>query len=156
MGLQENLRNETVEKLEIRKPVTIEPDTSVRETVTEMRQRDLGCAIVIDRDNKAIGVFTESMLTEMMAHHPQTMDEPVEKHMATRVPWVRKTDPIADVLEAMQLKNIRQLCVVDENDRVIGLTGQRGLMEYIAEHFPGEVTVQRIGMPPYLADREGA
>ena len=56
----------------------------------------------------------------------------------------------------MQLKNLRFLCVVDENGQVAGLTGQRGLMEYVAEHFPGEVMVQRIGQPPYLSDREGA
>ena len=92
----------------------------------------------------------------MLSHGPLPLDEPVEKHMAERCPWVRASDPIADVLEAMQLKNIRLLCVVDEQDRVVGLTGQRGLMEYVAEHFPGEVTVQRIGQPPYLSDREGA
>ncbi len=56
----------------------------------------------------------------------------------------------------MLLKNVRMLCVVDEQGRVVGLTGQRGLMEYVAEHFPGEVMVQRIGQPSYMSDREGA
>ena len=76
--------------------------------------------------------------------------------MAERVPWVKLSDPISDVMEAMQLKNTRILCVVDDKDRVVGLTGQRGLMEYVAEHFPGQVMVQRVGQTPYLADREGA
>ena len=84
------------------------------------------------------------------------MDQPIEQFMAPRCPWVQKGDPISDVLEAMQLKNIRFLCVVDDDGRVAGLTGQRGLMEYVAEHFPGQVMVQRVGQPPYLSDREGA
>ena len=74
--------------------------------------------------------------------------------MAAQVPWVRGSDPVVFVLEAMQLKNVRLLCVVDDQDRVIGLTGQRGLMEFVADYFPGDVTVQRLGLPPYLSDRE--
>lgn len=145
MGLQENFRSELVSKLEIRKPVTVQITTSVRDTVTQMRDRDSGCVIVIDDDRKPIGIFTESMLTEMFSHGPVAMDEPIKKFMADRCPWVRSSDPIADVLEAMQLNNTRFLCVVDDEGHVTGLTGQRGLMQYVADHFPGQVMVQRIG-----------
>ena len=75
--------------------------------------------------------------------------------MAKQWPWVQTSDPIVDVLEAMLTKNVRFLCVVDEEGRVVGLTGQKGLMEYVAEHFPGQVMVQRVGCAPYL-NREGA
>ncbi len=156
MGLQENLRREPVSQLEIRQPVTVTATATVRETITVMRERDLGCAIVVDDDRKPIGIFTESMVTQMLARGGDQMDDTIRNHMAERCPWVKLTDPIADVLEAMQLKNIRFLCVVDSGGRVAGLTGQRGLMEYVAEHFPGEVMVQRIGQAPYLSDREGA
>ena len=156
MGLQENIRVEPVNKLAIREPVVVLPSASLRETVALLRDRDIGCSIVVDDDRKPIGMFTESMLTEMLSHGTPAMDEPIERHMAKRCPWVRSTDPIADVLEAMQMKNTRFMCVVDEQDRVVGLTGQRGLMEYVAEHFPAQVTVQRIGQPPYPSDREGA
>ncbi len=156
MGLQENFRNEQVRQLEMRDPVVVTADVTLREALTQMRERNVGCAIVVDEDRKPQGMFTESMLVEMLSHGPLSLDEPIEKYMADRCPWVRMDDPIADVLDAMQLKNIRMLCVVDEQNRVVGLTGQRGLMEYVAEHFPGEVTVQRVGQSPYLSDREGA
>ena len=156
MGLQENFRKETVKQLEIRKPVTVQLDATVRDAVSEMRDQNIGCAIVVDGDRKPIGIFTESMFTELLLHGAQTIDDSIEKHMAARCPWVRMSDPIGNVLDAMQLKNVRMLCVVDDDDRVVGVTGQRGLMEYIAEHFPGEVMVQRIGETPYLSDREGA
>ena len=155
MGLQQDLQTRTVDQLQIRQAITVDPDTSVRDAVREMRQHDLGCVFIIDADRKPVGVFSESLLTELIAHHPQALDEPVKQHMAAQVPWVRGSDPVVFVLEAMQLKNVRLLCVVDDQDRVIGLTGQRGLMEFVAEYFPGDVTVQRLGLPPYLADREG-
>ena len=156
MALQENLRRETVDKLVVREAVNVSATDSIRETIALMRKHDIGCATVIDGDGKPIGMITESMLVEMLSHGTLKLDEPVEKHMAERVPWVKLSDPISDVMEAMQLKNTRILCVVDDKDRVVGLTGQRGLMEYVAEHFPGQVMVQRVGQTPYLADREGA
>ena len=47
---------------------------------------------------------------------------------------------------------------MDENalTRIAGLTGQKGLIEFVADHFPGQVMVQRIGGQPYPSDREGA
>jgi CBS domain-containing protein len=156
MGLQENIRDEPVSKLEVRDPLNVPPTASVRETVGLMRKHDIGCAVVVDDQKKPVGMITESMLAEMVAHGTLRLDDPVSTHMADRVPWVRLSDPIADVVEAMQLKNIRILCVVDDRGRSVGLTGQRGLMEYVADHFPGEVMVQRVGQTPYLADREGA
>ena len=156
MGLQENLRTETVERLEIRQPVVAQPDSTVQDAVRQMRERNLGCVVVVDPDGKPVGIFTESMLIDLIAHHREKLKEPLSDHMTGQIPWVRNTDPITDVLQAMQLKNIRLLCVVDQHDRLIGITGQRGLMEYIAEHFPGDVNVQRIGMAPWLGDREGA
>jgi CBS domain-containing protein len=121
-----------------------------------MRKQNIGCAIVVNDEQNPIGIFTESMLTELLSLGPVAFDKPIKNFMAERCPWTTTADPISDVLDAMQLKNIRLLCVVDENKKVVGLTGQRGLMEYVAEHFPGQVTVQRIGQPPYLSDREGA
>ncbi len=54
------------------------------------------------------------------------------------------------------LLNVRFLVVVDDEGCVAGLTGQKGLMEYIAEQFPQEVLVQLVGTEPYPHSREGA
>jgi CBS domain-containing protein len=156
MGLQNNFKTDQVHELEIREPVVVTPSTPLREAISLIRNRKIGCAIVVDSERKPLGIFTESMLTELLSHGPLPLDDPIEKHMAERCPWVRSTDPVADVLEAMQLKNVRMLCVVDEHEKVVGLTGQRGLMEYVTEYFPGEAMVQRIGQTPFLNDREGA
>ncbi len=156
MGLQENIQKEPVSQLALREPVTAERGTTLREAIAKMREKKLGCTVVVDPDRKPIGMFTESMLTQLLAQNAVSLDHPIEQHMAEQWPWVRLTDPIADVLEAMELKNVRFLCVVDQQDRLVGLTGQKGLMEYVADHFPGQVMVQRIGGKPYPQDREGA
>jgi hypothetical protein len=69
---------------------------------------------------------------------------------------VKQSDPIVNVLLAMQAQNVRFVCVLDDEGRAVALTGQKGLMEYIADHFPGQIMVQRIGCAPYIQQREGA
>lgn len=156
MGLHENMQKEPVSRLALREPILVSPDVPVRETIRMMRAAQLGCVIVVDQDRMPAGMFTENMLKQMLVSDRHRFDDPVSAHMADQCPWVRLEDPIVDVLEAMQARNVRFICVVDEEGRVVGLTGQKGLMEYIAEHFPGQVMVQRIGGTPYMHKREGA
>ena len=102
-------------------------------------------------------MFTESTLTQLLVQNgSQAIEEPIEAHMTQPCPWVKLTDPITYVLDAMQLKNLRFLCVVDAEGCLVGLTGQKGLIEFVADHFPGQIMVQRIGGKPYPAEREGA
>ncbi len=155
MGLFENVKNERVSSLNLRDPVLVKPTDKLRDTVLEMRQQNLGCAILVDDDRKPVGMFTENMLTQIVANHPEAMDDPVDKHAANPWPQVKLSDPIGAVLDALELKNIRFLSVVDDDGCIAGLTGQKGLMEYVADHFP-QVTVQRVGQSPTMHTREGA
>lgn len=156
MGLQENLHSETVRELALRAPVTVHPDTSVREVVEKMKAQRLGCAIVVDASHKPLGMFTESMLIDRLAGGERELNTSVSEWMATQWPCVNENDPIVDVLDAMRTRNVRFLCVVDNDGKLVGLTGQRGLLEYVADHFPSQVMVQRIGGTPHLRSREGA
>lgn len=156
MGLLKNMQTESVSRLALREPATTKPGATVGQAVQEMRKQNIGCVFVVDEERKPIGEFTEAMLVQLVKSDPTLIDDPLEKHMAKHWPWVMTTDPISDVLESLEAKNVRFLCVVDEEGRVVGLTGQKGLMEYVAEHFPGQVAVQRIGGKPYPSKREGA
>ncbi len=156
MGLFQNMQEEQVSRLDLREPVLIQPEATVREAVRAMRKGALGCAILIDKDRKPVGMFTESMVTQLVASKPEAIDDPISTHAANRWPQVTLSDPIALVLDALETNNVRFLSVVDEDGRIAGLTGQKGLMEYVAEHYPGQVMVQRVGQKPGMETREGA
>lgn len=156
MSLRQNLASETVDKLNLREALTISPDKTIREAVNTMRDGNLGCVVVVDDERKPVGLFTEAMLRQAICRDPCCVGAKVAEHMATAFPWVATDDTIDTVLEAMEAKNHRFVVVVDADHRVVGLTGQKGLMEYVAEHFPEEVMVQRVGTKPYPATREGA
>ena len=155
MGLFENMNAEQVRRLSLRKTVFAKAEDKVRDVVLAMRNVGVGCAILVDEDRKPVGMFTENMLTQIVAHKPEVMDQAVGQHVAEQWPQVRLSDPIIAVLEALEFKNVRFLSVVDESGAIVGLTGQKGLMEYIADHFP-QVTVQRVGQSQSMKTREGA
>jgi CBS-domain-containing membrane protein len=96
------------------------------------------------------------MLRQLLANNPAAVDDLLREHMDREVRWVRAADPIVKVLQAMQLEKTRFVGVIDGEGRLVGLTGQKGLMEYVAEHFPQQVMVQRVGGSSHFAQREGA
>jgi len=156
MGLIENLRLDRVSGMHLRSPVVVPRGTTVRETIEAMRAGRLGCAIVVDEAGRPVGMFTEGQLRELLPRTTGLLDDVVDRHMADRFPTVSTTDAVEIVLDAMQTNNTRFVCVRDAEGRVAGLTGQKGLMEYVAEHFPREVMVQRVGSAAYPRKREGA
>lgn len=156
MGLKENLRSDPVSRLNLRDPVVASPNVLIRDGIQRMRERGLGCVIVVDDQCRPLGILNEGMLRQMLSVNPAVVDSPLGDYMNTSVRWVRLSEPVVQVLRAMQNENTRFVGVVDDDGRLAGLTGQKGLMEYVAEHFPEQVTVQRIGQSTHFAQREGA
>jgi len=156
MTIYDDMQTDRVSELALRPPIRNKPTDSVRDAVVNMRAGKLGCTIVVDDDDKPIGVFTEAMLRQQFSHSNGVLDDELKSHMATTFAWVSTSDPVETVLDAMELKNIRFVVVVNEDGTVAGLTGQKSLMEYVAEYFPGEVMVQRVGSQPFPDTREGA
>lgn len=156
MRLKEQLDTTTVGELNVRPPVTISLSATVRDAVVKMRGAGLGCVIVVDDDQEAVGIFTEAMLRYALNDSAAILDDSLEGQMAERLPWVLPTDPARDVLDSMEEFNIRFLAVLDPDHRVIGLTGQKTLVEFIAEAFPHEVLTQDPTGQTVSQSKEGA
>ena len=82
MGLFENMNSEQVRSLNLRDPVLAKPDDKLRDVIRSMRQHQLGCAILVDGERKPVGMFTESMLTRLIANNPAAIHEAVGLHAA--------------------------------------------------------------------------
>ncbi len=155
MGLYENMLKEPVSRLNLRDAITGPPELSIRDAVQRMRAGRLGCIFAVDAEQRPVGMFTEAILRNMLATAPAGIDDSLADHMTRQFPRAETGEPILTVMEGMQAENHRFVCVVDDDGRVAGLTGQKGLMEYIADHFPEAVLTQCPGATP-LPEREGA
>jgi CBS domain-containing protein len=125
MGLSSQLQQTLVKDTNIRPPVTIADSATVRDAVEVMRSAGLGCVVVIDADEKAVGMFTEGILRHGLNDASTLLDDNIQTHMVERLPWVSPTESMSVVLEAMEDNNIRFLAILDEDHRVIGITGQK-------------------------------
>ena len=157
MGLKENLKNECVKDLPLREVIPISAETPVIDAIERLRGKQLGCAVVVDDQQKPLGMFTERMVIELALQKPDDLDSLVVKdHLETDFFTVRESDPVCSVMQVIREHGARFLCVVDDEGCAVSLTGQKGLAEYVAEHFPRQVMVQRVGAKPGQETREGA
>ena len=156
MGLRQNILNDRVSDLVLRGLIAVTPKTTVRDTVRQMRSNGLGCAIIVDEDGRPLGKFTERRLICLLAENPERLDDPIDQFLESTWASVNLTDPIAKVIERLQAGGERFVTVTDERGKAVGITGQKGVMEYIADHFPRQVKVQLMESKLYMDEREGA
>lgn len=156
MGLRQNILTAPVSELDLRKIATVKPDTTVRQAVATMREHQLGCVIVVDSLGKPIGKFTERQVTKLLLDDTSKLDEPIKNHMLASADPVRDTDSIAGMVSKMQVGNLRFICVTNAQGKATALAGQKSLMEYIADHFPRQIKVQRMRSKIFMDEREGA
>lgn len=155
MGLHNDMLEERVDSLAMREAMIVSPEASVREAIEKMRSKRLGCVIVGRQDSVPLGVFTEHDVMRILVQHTDTLDDAVEGHLGSEFACVRQADLIAEVLKAMGDKRVRFVCVTDDQGRVVAVTGHKGLMEYIADHFAAQVMTRPGGIKP-SSRREGA
>jgi CBS domain-containing protein len=156
MGLHENIKTETVSQLSLRELIAVPRGTTTRKAAALMRDKKLGCVIVVEGDNRPIGKFTERMLMKILDDKAK-LDAPIERNMLNDPHIVCEDDSIEKMLRLMESKQLRFVCVTDKSGKAIALAGQKSLMEYVAEHFPRSVLVQLSEESKlYMSEREGA
>lgn len=156
MGLRQDILSDPVSVLELRQLIAVKPGTTVRSAIKLMHQHRLGCVVVVDDNNQPMGKFSERLLIKLLVTDPDALDQDISEHMASTWAIVKQSDPIAKVIECMEADKLRFVVVVDEHGHPVGITGQKGVMEYIAEHFPRQVKVQETEAKLYMDQREGA
>ncbi len=156
MGFREVLEHETVGELPLREAIEVRSGTVLRAAVAVMRSRSLGCAVLVDSSGVPSGIFTEHSLMNALMQDASLDDRPVIEFADPKFLSVTLSEPIAHVWDAIHGDGLRFVCVTDDNGKLIGITGQRGISEYISECFPQQVAVQRLGSTPWMQQREGA
>ncbi len=157
MGLVQNIQSELAEDLPLREAALLGEESTVGSAIELMRAKEIGCAFVVDDAGRPLGMFTERKLIELLAQGYKDLDElPLYEHLEDAWFSANQKDPLFSVIDTIQRRGARFVCVTDEEGRVVAVTGQKGLAEYVADHFPQQVMVQRIGGKLGIETREGA
>jgi arabinose-5-phosphate isomerase len=94
--------------------------SKVKDAVMAMTGARAGCVAVVDGDDKLLGIFTDGDLRRHLMDTPNITEAAIDSVMTCK-PITLKPDQLAvDILKIYEEKNIDDLVVVDENNRLVG------------------------------------
>lgn len=112
----------------IRKMETVTPDDSVLSAIELMVEHDQGSVIVLDENEKVIGIFTErDVLRHYMTNQSKFLHLKVSEVMSSPVHTVPVDMKVSQALTIMNKRNVRRLPVVDEEGKMIGFVSWKEL-----------------------------
>jgi len=133
---------EPIVSLKPAQPVCVRPKDSFRQAIEAMNAAKLGCALVTE-DDRLVGILTER---DVLRHVVGKLDleSPVEQAMTRHPETVRPVDGIAFALNKMSVGGYRNIPVVDDDGKPIGVVTVRHFMRFIVSLFPAAV----LNLPP--------
>ena len=98
----------------------VRPTTDLRTTIVEMTSKRLGCAVVCDGEDRALGIVTDGDLRRMLERTPDTRGLTAADIMTAGARTVDADTLAVRALALLREHQITQLIVV-ENERYVGV-----------------------------------
>lgn len=113
------------------KPLTADKETTVFDAVSRMSEKNYGSVIVVDDDNRVIGVVTERDVMNKVVGKGRDAKTTLLGDVMTEDPRLaRETDDMVDWLRVMSNERFRRLPVVDEDGRIKAVFTQGDFVSY--------------------------
>jgi CBS domain-containing protein len=113
-------------------PQTVTPGTPLSEVVRQMRETNIGYVLVLDVEQRLVGIFTErDLLCKVAGQITDLSSIPVSRLMTPNPTALRANEPIKHALFLMAHNGFRHIPLVDEDGRPHGLATVRHMIEYI-------------------------
>jgi CBS domain-containing protein len=113
-----------------KKVVKAKKESSILDAVTLLNERHVGSIVIVDDEQKCVGIFTERDAIRIIAQKfpvDQSLDKVMSKHVVT----VSLEASYNEAKRLMLSHNIRHLPVTDETGKVIGLFSLRAFFDEI-------------------------
>jgi CBS domain-containing protein len=114
---------------------------AIRDVIDDLAAANQGCALICDSPEsdspRLVGVFTERDVLQLMASGAD-LDQPVSEVMVTPV-TVSASESMASAMKKMTSGGFRQLPVVDENAKPLGILKVSCILHYFVQHFPSTI-----------------
>ncbi len=97
------------------KVITIHPEQSLKEAIALLTQNKIGALVVVDAQNKPIGILSERDVIHAADRNGDTVfKQTVKDNMTTHVISATPHDDLQAVLKTMTEKRFRHMPVLDE------------------------------------------
>lgn len=112
-------------------PLTGPADMSVTDAVAAMKERNYGCIIIVDKDDRVEGIVTErDVMYKLVARNSDPDKVKLSDIMTREIRTAKETDYVLDWLRIMSNDRFRRLPVVDSENRIQALFTQGDFVSY--------------------------
>lgn len=139
------LADEKLKMLGRRDPLTVRPGTTLRECIALIHRTGIADSVFVTAaDGRLLGVLTERDIFSKLVASGADLDAAVESLMVDH-PWTLHLDqPIRHAIDLMQTGRYRNVPLVDDDGRLVGVVRPVDVLKYLAEAFPEEL----LNLPP--------
>ena len=112
-------------------PLTMKKERLVSDAVAAMCEKSYGSVIVVDDDDKVIGVVTErDVMKKIVDKDRRAPETKLEEIMTANPRMAREDDDVVDWLRIMSNERFRRLPVVDADGRIKAVFTQGDFVSY--------------------------
>ena len=107
---------------------TVHEDSSIKEALVEMTQKNLGMTSVINQHNKLVGIYTDGDLRRTLTKNINLHDTPIHIVMTKSCKTITPDLLAIEALQIMETHKITSLLVVDHNNDLVGVAHLHDLL----------------------------
>lgn len=131
------------------KPLSFGPDVLVIDAAMQMAKRNIGSVMVIDGNQKLLGVVTErDILNRLVARERDPAATRLSEIMTAGVRVAKADDDLIEWMRIMSNERFRRLPIVDDSGKVVSVMTQGDFVSYTWPnllHQAREVTRNTVG-----------
>jgi arabinose-5-phosphate isomerase len=106
----------------------VRPETTLGEGLLEMSRKGLGMTVVVDADDRILGVFTDGDLRRALDRHVDVHNSSMQQVMTPDCKTIGPRELAAEAVHVMETYRITSLPVADEQGRLIGALNVHDLL----------------------------
>ncbi len=110
--------------------ITVTKDQRISDTVKVMGEKNISSVLIVDDNNKLVGIFTERDIVHCVVNGISLEDEVIENIMRTDLITFDPSMVLSSAIAIALRKKIRHLPVVEE-DKLVGMITFRDLVSYL-------------------------
>jgi CBS domain-containing protein len=128
-----------------RDPITVPPGTSLADCIRVIQQTGTGDSVFVTQaDRRLVGVLTERDIFGRIVGGDVDLSQPVESMMTTTWHHLHVEETVRDAIELMQTGRYRNVPLLDDDNRLVGVVRPQDVLKFLAEAFPEEL----LNLPP--------
>ena len=115
-------------------PVTIDINKHLQDAMRLLIENKIGSLVVVDRDEKPVGIITEhDIFTMAYRYRGDMMDMRIADNMSTDLVTATEEDDICKITNLMIDKYIRHIPIISDGYKLVGILSIRDLLDAIKE-----------------------